>query len=206
MQTYSTYRPTQFDCAGLNLPDQQDWLVLPVGRNRDSGELDQSNFDTALKMLGGESDTVEVHRFGHWACGWLEIIIVKPGSDAEKVANEIESSLENYPVLDETDLSNREWEGYQEGWQNYARRDFIKGLSRKFNLRDCTYDFLDDNCDDEALQSFFQSLIPSGEYFYAESSGVCVNTSYAIDKCNRDMLAKFLRQEGATQYKAKTIN
>lgn len=202
MQKYSEFRPTAFDCRGLGLPDNQDWLVLPCSRTRDSGELDQSNFDTALKMLGGESNTVQVCRFGHWGPGWFEIIIVKPGSVAETTANEIEASLADYPVLDETDFSNREWESYQEGWQNYARRDFIRGLSRKFELRDCTSDFLDDDCPDEALIEFFQSLIPSGEYYYAEDSGVCVNTRYAIDRCTRDALAQFLRQQGATQYKA----
>jgi len=121
MQTYSQFRPTGFDARGLSLPDQQNWLVAPCGRNRDSDALTESNFRCCLKALGGESDTVEVHRFGHWACGWLEIIIVQPGSDAERIANEIESSLADYPVLDDMDFSELENEQANEVWRNCYR-------------------------------------------------------------------------------------
>jgi hypothetical protein len=89
MQTYSQYRPTGFDSRGLGLPDRQDWLVLPVIQTRDSGPLEQSNFASALKAVGGESETVEVHRFGHWGPGWFEIIIVAPGSEAARIGEEI---------------------------------------------------------------------------------------------------------------------
>jgi len=65
MQTYSQYAPTGFDRSRAFLSDRQAWLVVPVSRNRDSNTLAESNFDAALEMLGGESDTVEVHRFGH---------------------------------------------------------------------------------------------------------------------------------------------
>ena len=200
MQRYSEFRPTAFDVRGLNLPDQQDWLVLPCIRTRDSGELDQSNFETALKMLGGESETVEVHRFGHWGPGWFEIIIAKPGSPAEQTAGEIESSLANYPILDEEDWSNREWGSYQEGWLDYAKRDFVRGLASKFDLRDITSDFLESDCEDEELRKFFESLIPSGEYYHSGDSGISINTRYAIDRCTRKALADFLRQQQATSY------
>jgi len=110
MQTYSEYAPTGFDDRGIVLDDRQKWLVVPVGQNRDSGCLDLSNFQTALEMLGDESETVEVHRFGHWACGWLEIIIVAPDSEAQAKAQEIQDSLENYPVLDDDDHSKREYD------------------------------------------------------------------------------------------------
>ena len=71
MQIYANYAPTGFDSAGAFLPDRQDWFVVPVGRNRDSGPASESNFKAALEMLGGESDDVEVCNFGHWACGWF---------------------------------------------------------------------------------------------------------------------------------------
>jgi hypothetical protein len=66
MKKYKDYSPTEFDCKGLNLPDKQEWLVVPVMQTRDSGPLELSNFRTALKMLCDESENVEVHRFGHW--------------------------------------------------------------------------------------------------------------------------------------------
>ena len=116
MERYKEYRPTPFDHEGAFLPDQGEWLVAPVIRTRDSGPFEESNFDAALILLGGESDTVEVHRFGHWGPGWFEIILVAPGSPQADTAREIESRLEEYPLLDEDDFSSREYDVAAETW------------------------------------------------------------------------------------------
>jgi len=111
MIKYSEFRPTTSDPSGLGLDDRQDWLVLGVSQNRDSDCLDQSNFDCALKELGGESDYVEVHRFRHWGPGWIEIILIKP--TAKKTiakAEDIERALADYPILDDEDYSRREYD------------------------------------------------------------------------------------------------
>lgn len=132
MEPYKQHQPTGFDRAGAFLPDRQDWLVAPVTQTRDSGPIDESNFHSFLKGLGGESDDVEVHRFGHWACGWYEIILVDAKASAiVALAQEMEDTLEGYPVLDEQDLSERESKAEQEGWDSWARRDFSSDLKRK---------------------------------------------------------------------------
>lgn len=112
MKTYREFSPSQHDTRGLGLPNRQSWYVVPVAQNRDSPAYEVSNFRVALRMLGGElEDVVEVHRFGHWACGWFEIILISPDAE-EKVltAREIESKLENYPLLDEDDVAELEYE------------------------------------------------------------------------------------------------
>lgn len=100
MQTYREYSPTKFDVTGLNGDKNNisDFLVL-LGRNRDSDILTEVNFEVALEILGGESDTVQVHRFGHWACGWFELLLVHPSREIE--AQAIEDDIEHYPILDE---------------------------------------------------------------------------------------------------------
>ena len=133
MQTYKEYSPTPFDHAGAFLPDQGGWLVVPVIQTRDSGPLEESNFAAALGMLGGESDTVEVHRFGHWGPGWYEIIIVAPDSPQAGKAREIESKLEGYPLLDEDDFSEREWEQASERWLHINLQDRIE-LCAKYHV------------------------------------------------------------------------
>lgn len=131
MITYSQFRPTQFDTKGLGLSDRQDWLVAPVIRTRDSGPFENSNFDAFLSELGGESDFVEVHSFNHWGPGWLEIILIDPrNSMLVEKAEELEGALENYPVLDEEDLSKREWELMEESWELYGRKEFLRGVSK----------------------------------------------------------------------------
>lgn len=120
MQTYGEFRPTSLDPAGLGLDDQQHWLVLPTSRTRDSDELAESNFATALEILGGEGEDVEVHRFGHWGPGWFEIIIVRPDTDAAAEAASIECALADYPVLDDEDYSRREWEAHSRAVASYC--------------------------------------------------------------------------------------
>jgi len=102
MIRYKDYSPTPFDVKGLcgkSAGISDFWLLY--GQNRDSDELTAHNFKTALKELGGESEDVQVHLFKHWACGWLEVLLVRPDTEAEKKAREIEERLENYPILDE---------------------------------------------------------------------------------------------------------
>jgi hypothetical protein len=127
MNTYSKFRPTEFDRAGAFLPDQGNWLVVPVSQNRDSDCLSQSNFDTALEMLGGEyEDRLEVHRFGHWGPGWFEIIIINPDcADLVIQAMIIEEKLAKYPVLNEDDFSFRVYEKASQWWNDCGLRERI---------------------------------------------------------------------------------
>lgn len=128
MQTYRDYQPTVFDRKGAFLPDRQDWIVCPVIQTRDSGPLDRSNFRVVLADLGGESETVEVHRFGHWGPGWYEIIIVHPDL-ADKV-EEWEAALSDYPVASDDDYSELEYEEASEYWARMSARDRLDAIKR----------------------------------------------------------------------------
>lgn len=123
MTTYSDYAPTPYDRSGALLPERQDWLVAPVSRNRDSGVLDESNFAVTVERLGGESETAEIHRFGHWACGWYEIILVHP-SKAE-ILGWIEDAFENHPVLDEDHHAQAEHDAIEDAWSELSLRERI---------------------------------------------------------------------------------
>lgn len=133
MTPYKDWAPTGFDPRGAFLEgDRDEWLVAPVGYNRDSGPAAESNFEAFLKGLGGEGPHVERHRFGHWACGWFEIILVDPGNeDILAKAEGMEASLKNYPVLDEEDMSRREFEDYKENWDTWGRGDYVKALANR---------------------------------------------------------------------------
>ena len=100
---------------------------MVLTRNRDSDCLTESNWECALEQLGGESETVEIHRIGHWACGWWEALCVKAGSEAEKIGDEIESSLSDYPVLNEEHFSEKEQDEANQIWQScYDERERIE--------------------------------------------------------------------------------
>lgn len=115
MQRYADYAPSAHDTRGLSFKgddaeDYQEWLVAG-GHNRDSDDLGESNWHATLDCLReidpGSVDHYVVS-FGHWACGWVEIVLVRPDSAAAKEAERIESALLDYPVLDDSDFSERE--------------------------------------------------------------------------------------------------
>jgi hypothetical protein len=93
--------------TGWQLPD--GWAIGPVSQHRDSDALEASNFAAAVRALGGEGDDVQVVRFRHWAVGWVEEISFRLGSQAAEIAHVLACALDDYPVLDDDDLSEREW-------------------------------------------------------------------------------------------------
>jgi hypothetical protein len=134
MQTYSKFRPTSYDRTGLNLPDQQNWLVAPCGRNRDSTLPARCNFKAQqerLRKADPDGEDYEAHQFNHWACGWVEIVIVRPGSAAADEAEKIEGELENYPLLDETAFHEEEAKEADEAWEGMGLREKIRLCKRR---------------------------------------------------------------------------
>jgi hypothetical protein len=119
MQTYNNFAPSGFDPKGLGLEDRQDWLVAPCAVNRDSDILSEVNWEVQEREISAAGEDFEIHRFGHWACGWFEIMIVKPNSDCANVAEELEECLENYPILDENEFCDRERKAHEEGNCDY---------------------------------------------------------------------------------------
>jgi len=138
MQRYKDHQPTGFDPKGAfadkigEKGDGAEWFVAPVSRPRDCGVLDQSNFTEFLKALGGESETIEVHRFGHWGSGWYEIILIDPADEnAVTAAEEMEGALENYPILNEEAYSDAEYMAVCEYWEGMSLRDRIDLCTRE---------------------------------------------------------------------------
>lgn len=112
------------------------WLIAATV-HRDSGELDQSNFETmqaalkalpAVKDFDGEFTPVQVERSSHWAVGWVDYLIVNPEcSEAVALAEEMRARLEDYPILDEEDFSRREMESANDTWRDcYNMRERVK--------------------------------------------------------------------------------
>ena len=146
MQTYSKFKPTEFDVAGKGLPERQDWFVAPCGINRDADLFTESNWYVQLEKLSGLEDVgaeeldIDEHQFGHWANGWYRILLVRPGSTAHKYAEEIEEKLKNYSLLDEDDLIVREEEEasklWETGYTNKQSLQYIRDHRSDFSFND----------------------------------------------------------------------
>jgi hypothetical protein len=154
--------------------ERADWVVVPVGRNRNSEILQESNFDVALERLGGESKNVEIHRFGHWGCGWFELILVNPKSKKHvKIALEIKNDLDDYPVLDDSDFSERERE-YQSNYAKDAQDDLSAALAKHLGLKDT-----------KALKDIAYNLNMECQNYYGNDS--CINVYSMREPDKRDL-------------------
>lgn len=150
MQRFKDFRPSPHD-QHIAVEGKEDWFVLPCGMNRDSPCWEESNFQTAKDMLQDaapsriveeEGEDWEELSFNHWACGHFSILVVRPNTEACKVAEEIERKLENYPLLDEDDVTERQHEEanltWKECYNNKERANYIRKHSSQFEFHDMT--------------------------------------------------------------------
>jgi hypothetical protein len=118
MQTETINRWTMPDSYyGAQWPE---YFVF-LSQSRDSDALTRSNFECGLKALGGESETVQVVREGHWAVGWIEWIAIHEfDSEAVIKADQMLLALSDYPVLNEDHFSELEYSEAENYWQSLS--------------------------------------------------------------------------------------
>jgi hypothetical protein len=151
MITFREYR-NQAKAFATSIHDMDDWLVLDISHTRDSDCLQKSNYHVALKKLGGatyfpnsiidgeeQGDVADIE-FNHWACGWVGHIFVRPNTPAHETALALEDKLKNYLVLDENDLSQREYDEADFVWKqcynNAERIEYIRKNRYQFDFHD----------------------------------------------------------------------
>lgn len=115
--------------------DYSDYYV-GFAQSRDSDAMAQSNFATALEKLGGEHEPeVIVARFSHWGSGWIEAILVqKDAKDKVAILKGLIDQYNEYPLLDESDFSQRENEEIDETFESNKDR-FVTTLEEILGLQ-----------------------------------------------------------------------
>lgn len=110
--------------------------IVVVTRTRDSDALDRSNWQAARERLAKAAglDTIPADdsaqpvydwRASHWACGWIEYLMVRPDApeavlaEAQAIADE----LADYPILDEDAFSELEWQECADYWASLPVRE-----------------------------------------------------------------------------------
>jgi hypothetical protein len=110
--------------------DLSDYYVI-VSKNRDSGILEESNWDYVIKTFD-EKDILIAH-FNHWAVGWVEQILIK--EDNYLALEKADEMLDiDVPYLDEEDYYQRISERAGE-----IEEDMKKDLRNKFIGNGLTY-------------------------------------------------------------------
>lgn len=173
-----------FDCfvwfRDNEVSDPDNWAIVYT-HNRDSRLLDQSNASVIEKSLEpfteGDDPDVVMESHNHWAVGHVDGFSIRvfdsngAVTPAFKTYHELAERMADYPVLDEFDYSNREYEATLENIEDAARR-----LKDEFILPESwvadVFSWLSDNCssaiesrDDQggyptevALKSAFEAL------------------------------------------------
>jgi hypothetical protein len=112
------------------MEDAQDWAIIYTS-NRDSGLLDQSNAQVIEKALApfaqDDDPDVVMESHSHWACGHVDGFSIRVFQDGQiteafKTYHELAQAMDDYPILDEMDYSNREFEATLENLPLAARR------------------------------------------------------------------------------------
>lgn len=142
-----------------DLDDPASWAVVYT-HNRDSGLLDQSNaaaIEAALTPFT-ESDNPDVvfESHSHWAVGHVDGFSVRVFHDGQiteafKAYHALAQRLADYPVLDESDYSSREYEATLANLPDAAWK-----LKNEYNLpegwEEDVYGWLSDN-DPSAIEN-----------------------------------------------------
>lgn len=121
-------RPRDFADFG-DIPRNEYYVAY--GQHRDSDCLTRSNFRSILKALDGESETVLVIRDSHWAVGWVEAIYIHESDEQRlEVADHLLAKLADYPVVDEDDWSELEYEVASSYWASMTVTERVQWLQR----------------------------------------------------------------------------
>ena len=110
-------------------PEGVEWALLYT-HNRDSTILDQSNSAVIKKAMDeflNKGDIVESES-SHWAVGWVAGYAIRVYDDEGNITPaftkfaEMQLAKDDYPVLDESDYSEREWEATHDNIENEGRQ------------------------------------------------------------------------------------
>ena len=116
--------------------------IVVYSRNRDGSILDESNYEQIFKHLKetiknldspiyiegderSEFDWVYDFRAGHWACGWVEYILVRKDSPQSVIdaAVEVINGIEDYCIFDESHYSEMQFDAQEKFWEECSIAD-----------------------------------------------------------------------------------
>lgn len=118
--------------------DAQEWCVVYTS-SRDSGLVDESNAATIAKEMEpflSDPEMIRTEHHSHWACGYVDGYAIRVFTDAShtevtpafKKWCELSIAMENYPVLDSNDYSQREYDATIKNIEYTAKRWLKDGV------------------------------------------------------------------------------
>lgn len=146
---------------GCSSHEHASWYIGPCGVHRDSDTIARSNWDVMLaryREIDPEERDHEVHRFGHWAVGWVEECAYRPGSDVARAADEMRTSLDAYPILSDDHHSELESVEGTEAWDSWQCREVRRDIAKELVSRIDPDDVSDDNMTADEIEAWLDGL------------------------------------------------
>jgi|WetSurMetagenome_2_1015567.scaffolds.fasta_scaffold70884_2 hypothetical protein len=155
-----------------------------------SGSLvEKSNHDAWLEKF---SDGLDVWWWeaigGHGTCAVVIKLPDVPDEEEEDVG-EFLNHLQVYHLADEDLHSKLESEAQDEAWKNWARRDFVRAIEKKFKVT-----ISDDEVDDELLLTIFHESAEKANEYWGNQEGPDVYID--VDKIAKKVTREDLEQIG----------
>ena len=149
--------------------DSDNWGIIYTV-NRDSGIVDRCNakeIDKALSPFVETGDVIAEHH-SHWAVGWVDGYAIRVFADGEitgafRAYFDLLCRIDDYPILNESRLSDMEVEESATAWNDWAERDFRKAFEKRFKV-DCT-------ADDKAILKLFNDTADRTSENWREDGG-----------------------------------
>jgi len=93
---------------------QREGWYIGLSVHRDSDVLERSNWRVIVPtLLADYPKDAAIERMHHWAVGWIDYLLVRPGTAAVRTVQEWRAKLADYPIANESDYSDLE---YAEEW------------------------------------------------------------------------------------------
>ena len=171
----------------------QEWGIVYT-HNRDSGIIDRCNGEEIGKALAPfiESGDVCPEHHTHWACGWVDgfsIRVFRDGTitEAFRAYVDLRARMEDYPILNEERVSEMETKESAQGWEDWARADFLRALAKRFRVEAL------DEIDRAALKALFDETCNAiCEYWYDDGSGMTVRVDKVAEGVELESALPFL--------------
>ena len=125
--------------------DYSEYYVV-ASTHRDADELMVSNFYSIRKTLLDNHIRFLDIQFNHWGVGWIEQLMVHETNEKGLIiADELNKSLEDYPILDDDDYNERRNEKVMEYYRDFKNSgdsllsyfgvNAVRGYMRNYKIK-----------------------------------------------------------------------
>ena len=186
--------------------DYEGYYIL-YSMDRDSDYLTVSNFETILKlfedigvkviedydMSDDKHPSVINVRMKHWLVGWIDTIMIHEDSSLE-IWNEgvnINNSLSDYPVLDDDDYYQKEYDIIDESYESYIKNEFMDIIKKHYDLYDI------EEKEDILSKTYLDELIDlsNTEYIIENNSAHVYNIESIIEYLDIEKVKEYFNIE-----------